>query len=515
MSLIVNNVVNASSQISYSYLGSEEIFGYLITLNYSIKIEDINFDNDDGVLLSGRAAIRQAYKRQNITARIAGDEIHNGLITSLSFSEGALVGEEIANVTIEERRRLSSYSSKVFSKYIPSPHLIESFDENYTLSRSSSTYSYSRNISIQYAQDAGSQFLTNAKVFLTNYYYENRPQIGYYEDGISENARFNSGYNGILSESIDLVNLKVDLQETFESSFIESSEGVSKKIKNSFSVDDTGYLSKTISIDLTSLKYDSQRVLEKALGDTVDSIITQEYASFGNPFSIEKGISKDSNSATLSIKFSTNPRLSQDNSVTYSCKKSKAGAFLNYELSASYKSKGKNILQRYDNLIAFWSSAKDKNEEKVTSLFPESSNLIFEKSRNASISRTSGTVNETIIFSTDDSYDTGGLPTGIIKYKINVDKQKKNKRNSVVLDLMNLKEKIVRSDLDSLGSATVTTTAIAHPSYGLLKSKDFLNSKTSDMNNSLEEAVYYATSDVVTTDFVNGTTTRVINYIIA
>jgi len=87
MSLLVNNVVDSNSQISYSYLESEDVFGYLVTLNYTLKIEDVLFDNNDGVLLSGRAAIRAAYKRQNITARIAGDEILNGLITNVSFGE--------------------------------------------------------------------------------------------------------------------------------------------------------------------------------------------------------------------------------------------------------------------------------------------------------------------------------------------------------------------------------------------------------------------------------------------
>src|SRR6056300_1139356 len=235
MSLIVNNVINSSSQISYSYLGGEEVFGYLINLNYTIKTQDISFDNNDGVLLTGRAAIRQAYKRRNITARIAGDEILNGLITQVSFSESSLVGEDTVSVSIEERRRLDDYSSKNFSKYIPSPHLLTEFSEKYSFSRSGSEYSYNRDISIKYAQDLGDQFLNNAKAFLTNYYFSNRPSIGYYEDGISENARFNNGYNGTLTENIDLVNLSVSLNEVFNSSFISDSEGVSKDIDVSLS----------------------------------------------------------------------------------------------------------------------------------------------------------------------------------------------------------------------------------------------------------------------------------------
>ena len=67
MSLLVNNVIDSNSEISYSYLESDEVFGYLVTLNYTLKVEDVLFDNNDGVLLSGRTAIRAAYKRQNIT----------------------------------------------------------------------------------------------------------------------------------------------------------------------------------------------------------------------------------------------------------------------------------------------------------------------------------------------------------------------------------------------------------------------------------------------------------------
>jgi hypothetical protein len=510
MSLLVNNVVSSSSQISYSYLGTEEIFGYTLNLNYKIKVEDVRFDNNDGVLLSGRSAIRLAYKRQNITARIAGDEILNGLITSLSFSESSLTGEETVDITIEERRRLDSYSSSAFAKYIPSPHLLTEFKESYNFSRSGPNYSYSRTISVKYAQDIGGGFLHNAKTFLTNYYYENRPQIGYYEDGISENARFDKGFNGLLTENIDLINLSVELQENFESSFIIESENVSKNIKNSISLQPNGYLAKSISVDLTSLRNDSSNVLSAAIASTV----TQENSQFGQPISIQKGITKDSNKASIQIDFSTDPRTSQNNVIEYSCSKQKSGAFLQYELTVKYKSRGKNITQRYDNVISIWESAKGNNESKVLGLFSEATN-IYEKSRTADIRKNEGKISEKIIYITDDSYDVSGLTDGIIKYKINISKQDKTKRSAPVVDLVNLKQKLVTSRLDKLGSATVTATAISEPSYGRFFGKDFLATKTAEMNASLEETTYYATSDNFSIDLMNGTTTRVITYIIA
>lgn len=515
MSLLVNNVTGASSRINYSYFGSQEIFGYLISLNYTIKLEDIRFDNNDGVLLSGRAAIRQAYKKKNITARIAGDEILNGLITNVSFSESSLTGEDTVNISIEERRRLDDYSSKTFSKYIPNPHLLTEFQEDYSFSRSGSTYSYNRNISVQYAQDAGDQFLNNAKVFLTNYYFQNRPSIGYYEDGISENAKFDKGYNGALTEDIDLINLSVSLTENFQSSFIHGSENVSKNIKTSLSIGQSGYLDKKISVELTSLRHDSSNVIEEAIKNTIDAMISSEGSQFGKPYLIQKGLDKDSMKASLILQFSTDPKKSQENAIHYSCSKSKVGAFLNYSLNVSYKSKGKNLSQRYDNVLLFWNSQKANNESKVVDLFPESSGIIYEKSRNATINKTQGSVTESIVFSTNQDYNSSGLPDGIIKYKISVDKQEKIKRSAVVLDLVNLKQKLVTSNLDKLGSATVTATAISDPSYGNFHAKDFLNTKTSEMNTALEESNYYASDDQISIDLSSGTTTRVIQYIIA
>ena len=514
MSLLVNNVVDSNSQISYSYLESEDVFGYLVTLNYTLKIEDVLFDNNDGVLLSGRAAIRAAYKRQNITARIAGDEILNGLITNVSFGEGSLNGEDTVSIGIQERRRLDDYSSKTFAKYIPNPHLLESFAESYTFSRSGSDYSYSRNISIKYSQDAGNQFLTNAKIFLTNYYYSNRPNLGYYEDGISENARFNDNYNGTLNQAIDLVNLSVNLQENFDSSFIVDSENVSKKITNSISIDQKGYLEKVINVEFTSIKYDSSNVLGSAIASTIDSIISDEQTKFGKPFSIEKGIAKDSRRANLSISFSTNPALSQDNSIIYNCAKNKAGAFFEYDLSVTYKAKDKNSQTRYDSVLALWTSNKDKNESKVVGLFSEATG-IYEKSRSSTIDKPKGLVTEDIKYTTDDSYDSGPLPKGILKFNISVQKQDKVKRSSVVLDLTDLKQKLVTSDLNKLGSATVTATVTSDPAYGNFHGKDFLNGKTSEMNTFLEETTFYAASDIVTSNLSDGTTTRVIQYIIA
>lgn len=515
MSLIVNNVTSAASTINYSYLSESEIFGYLITLTYKIKVEDINFDNDDGVLLSGRSALRAAYKRKNITARIAGDEILHGLITSMSFSEGSLNAEETVNLVIEERRRLDNYSSTNFAKYIPSPHLLSNFEENYTFNRSAGGYSYTRNVSIKYAQDVGSEFLNNAKSFLTTYYYENRPSIGYYEDGISENAKFNKNFNGVLNQSLDLINLSVNLSENFSSSFIDEASGVSKKITTSEAVDERGYLSKTLKISLTSLRLDSSNILEQEISSIIDETITTEKSNgFGEPSVIQKGVSKDSRSAEITITFSTDPKISIDNSVVYNCKKAKEGSFLNYNLSVTYKSIGKNTEERYKKTYETWKSSREDNVSKVTGLFSEATG-IYEKSRSCNIQKSKGIVTENIIYTTQEAYNSNSFPEGILKYQIQVSKQEKIPRTSKVLDIINLKEKLVTSSSDSLGRASVTVTAVAPPEYGMFHGKNFLNGKTNDMNDALDEATYYGTSDQISIDLAKGTTTRVINYIIA
>jgi len=516
MGLIVNNVISSNSQISYSYLGTTENFGYKVDLNYKIKVEDIQFDNNDGILLSGRAAIREAYKRRNITARIAGDEIQNGLVKSISFPQGSLNGEETVDVSIEERRRLSDYSSKTFAKYIPSPHLLSSFSENYSFERNGSNYSYSRDISISYAQDANEQFLTNAKIFLTNYYYENRPSFGDFSDGISEEAKFDKGFNGLLTENIDLVNLSVSLSESFNSSFIDADNNVSKIIKIKDGVTESGYLEKTFDVELTSLRLDSRKVLDEALGSSIDLIISQQKTTFGDPSTIQKGISRDSNKASFSIQFSTDPKKSQERSVVYNCEKRKNGEYFDYNLSVNYKAKGRNKYVRYNEVLNLWTSQKDNNKLKVLALFQEATS-IYEKSRQTSISKSNGSVTESIVFTTKDAYDNSNLDDGITKYEVNISKNERVQRSAPIIDIETLKQKIVTSNLNKLGQATVTAIAVASPERGQFHAKNFLNddARTTDMNNCLDvDGNFYATSDKTTTNISNGSSTRVINYII-
>jgi len=83
-SIIANNIINSSSEISYNYNETEEIFGYNITANYTLNVADVAFENGDGFLIAGRNAVTQAYAKPEIVARIGGDRIN--IIFSRIFS---------------------------------------------------------------------------------------------------------------------------------------------------------------------------------------------------------------------------------------------------------------------------------------------------------------------------------------------------------------------------------------------------------------------------------------------
>ena len=106
------------------------------------------------------------------------------------------------------------------------PNAISDFSESYNFSREGSTYSSTRRVSLTYNQMAGGQFLNDAKTFLTNYYFANRPALGYQEDGISEDAKIDRDFRGLISETYDLIGLTVSLDEKVSTSFVDDSKMV-------------------------------------------------------------------------------------------------------------------------------------------------------------------------------------------------------------------------------------------------------------------------------------------------
>ena len=242
----------------------------------------------------------------------------------------------------------------------------------------------------------------------------------------------------------------------------------------------------------------------------IAEVMTAQGSTLGDPSSISKGIKKDGNSASLSISFSTNPTERQGDLVTYSVEERKNQKFKDYILSATYKAKGKTDREKFNKAKTLWISDKDNNITKVQSVFAGLP-TIFEKDRNCNFQKTEGTITETITFTDDPAYKNQS--DGLLKLKITSSNTKKIRRNQLVYDLGDLKEKLVVSDLESVGQASVTATATIDPNRDLFGGKDKLLNKTSDMQEFVTGSKVFTTSDVVNVNLGEGTSTRTINYL--
>ena len=81
------------------------------------------------------------------------------------------------------------------------------------------------------------------------------------------------------------------------------------------------------------------------------------------------------------------------------------------------------------------------------------------------------------------------------------------------MDLTDLKEKLSVNNLLTVGQATISAEALANPSLGIFKAKQFLEGKTSELNAKVDEDIIHITSDVYTLNLAEGVASRVINYI--
>lgn len=509
--LIANNVVSSSLQVTYDYLETSELFGYSVVGTYVINVSDIQIEQGDTVLFSGRDAIEKAYERQNITARIGADDYVNGRIQSFAFDAGSLVGSETVSIVLEESRPLDDYSSKTLGQYIPNPNILESFSENYNFSRNGDTYSSTRNVSMSLKQKGAENFLDNAKTFLTNYYFAVRPEFGYQEDGISEKAQISKRFRGAITETYDLLGLTVSLEEKIESSFVDQSKSVSRKETQSIEINEAGFLTKTFNFELGSLRRDSQNVIETAMSEIIDETKTAQQDEFGSPFSISKSITKDGNSGTLAISFSTDPKKSSDNIISYTGEESKQGKFKNYSLSISFNSSGKNNTEKFQNSRDIWVSEQENYKEKIRRLFHPTEEF-FEKGRNTTFSRADGKVTETVNYTTDDSYNT--TDDGLLKLKKTISKTQQINRIEKFLDLTHLQDQvIVKDSLKTLGEATVTAQATVSQSMGVYEAKNILESKTSEFDDLVDENTIHMTADSISLNLGEGTASRNIKYI--
>jgi len=508
-SLIVNNVISSNTTISYKYLDTDEIFGYTVEGNYEVDISDINIQQNDTVLFKGRDAIKSAYGRPNIVARIGADDYLNGMVKDYSFAEGTLVGKEIVTITIEEFRKLDSYASAQFAKYIPNPHALESFDENYRFSRNGPTYESNRQISIQYQQMAGDQFLNDAKTFLTNYYFANRPSLGYQQDGISEDATIDKNYRGLISESYDLIGLSVSLSEKLNSSFIDDALGVGREQKQKIEITEKGYRNKEYTINLTALRQDSENTLTSAISQIIEDTKNLEKQEYGNPFSLSKGIKKDGTKAQITISFSTDPAKSQENVESYSGSQNKAGKFKEYSLSITYKSEGKDNYSKFLKTKNMWVAGQPLNQLKIQRLFHPTV-PIYEKNRSTSFHRTDGYISENVVFTTDDSYKDND--DGILKVKKALQKTFQIDRIEKFLDLTSLEHQITFKDRKTVGSASVTAEVVVSQSAGIYKAREALEEKTEEFTDLVDENITCIMGDQISLNLGEGTARRQLTY---
>jgi hypothetical protein len=509
-SLIVYNVLSSSTEITYNYVETDELFGYTVAGNYQIDISDIHLEQDDTTLIEGRDAITSAYGRPNLVARIGCDEYLNGTIKSYSFEAGSLVGSEVVNITIEENRRLDDYASSEFAKYIPNPHNISSFGETYQFSRNGGDYESRRQISLAYNQQAGGQFLNDAKTFLTNYYFGNRPSLGYQEDGISEDAKIDKNFRGLISESYDLIALSVDLTEVVSSSFVDDGLGVSRKQTQSININEQGHTEKTHTINLKSLRYDSENTLSNAIAQIIEDTKTLEQEQFGKPYKITKGITKDGNEAMLSISFTTDPKKNQDDIESYSGTETKAGVFREYTLTIEYKSNGNTNVAKFLNSKQNWLRGQDLNKERIQRMFHPVVDF-YEKSRTTNFRKSDGIVSENVVFTTDDSYKEND--DGVLKFKKTLSKTHQINRIQKFLDLSDLREQVSVNSKRTVGTASVTAETVVSQSMGIYEAKESLERRTEELNDFVDEDIIHITSDQISMSLGDGTARRSLNYI--
>jgi len=186
------------------------------------------------------------------------------------------------------------------------------------------------------------------------------------------------------------------------------------------------------------------------------------------------------------------------------------GQFREYSLSANYKAKGKTDREKFNNAKDLWISHKGNNITKVEGVFA-GIQTIYEKSRNSSFQKTEGKVTESIVFTTDPAY--AHQDDGLLKFKVTVNNTKKIKRNQVVFDLADLKDKLVINDLKSVGSASVTANATIDPKRDLYGGKERLLARTSEIQEYVTGSKVLMASDVINLDLGQGTSSRTINYL--
>lgn len=456
MSLFITKINDATTSVSYEYLESEHVFCYVVDATYTFSILNVEFTDGQDSLLEGIEALKTAYLRKNIAAKIGTDEFKNGLVTNVSLPKSDRVNRTSASITIQERIRPENDGvlSELFDN-LPSPQDIEAFQEDLSFSRGDDSYSYGRNISIKYKQDTADQFVTNVKTFVRNIYLGSRPLYGFQTDGISENARFSLNLKSKISESYDEINKEFKFSENFDSNQIQTLGGLPFSTKTTYdiSLNDDGYSTKSYSAEINALSEPLEVNVISGLKLFLQDILDNNTGTYGNPTDIEKLVKSDDGFASLSLSFTNDPRANSINNIEYVAKKSNDGSFNKYDFDLNISSKGKNHVVAFNNALTFFSGNRNIAYSKIPILFSEiTSGQMNEISRNVSFNPFQKSISENVSFSTNPDYVDNG--DGIFKRSVSISDQNPVGRNSVI-PIFGFKEIIVKNeDGKTLGSRT-------------------------------------------------------------
>ena len=100
-----------------------------------------------------------------------------------------------------------------------------------------------------------------------------------------------------------------------------------------------------------------------------------------------------------------------------------------------------------------------------------------------------------------------------MKLKKTINKSHQINRVEKFLNLEDLKDQVVQSNLKTVGQASVSAEATVSQSAGIFKAKEILLSKTDEFNQLVDEDVIHITSDVTTLNLGQGKATRNLNYL--
>jgi len=454
--LYITKVNKASTNISLNYLESEHIWGRIVKATYTFSILDARYTDQDDALLDGIDALKAVYLKPNIVAKIGIDEFRNGLVTSVDIPDGAHVARQDASIIIEERERV--FDDSVLSNLtanIPSPQDVESFGESFECSRGANSYSYTRSINLKYRQDAGGQFLEKAYLFLKGVYFNSRPAYGYLEDGISEFGRFNAGFRPLLSEKYDILNKEVSLTENFDSARITTNGDISysESSTHSISLDVDGYTTKNYDVEIKALQEPLEVNVISGVHFSLNNILSSNTGQFRYPYSIEKTIKTDGGAASFSVEFSSNPRKNGLNNIEYRASESLNGPYSDYSFSLDVISRGPNRIVAFERAKEYWSGHYDYGYIKIPAMFSITSGQLFEKSRDTNFEPFSRKISETVVFTTDPTYNSND---NILKSSVQIKDAFPVDRNQIVAVLGDSEKVGRRGAGKTLGTRNIT-----------------------------------------------------------